>query len=221
MVGLWAGGRGVSEAMFDYPIEVPSSTEYTRLGIDPEATSQEVSEAKAEFVARITTRQREVTQTLEDVYARVEGLRDAVRAFKELDSSGKGGTDRTRVVRRLREFERRAQEVQPRYNALRKETEELAREREEVNSLGVVQSPAEREAYDRLHPPLHLLKLEDARRDAFARDRRLMLPIVRRHVSQFLEDHGEPVHHPSDLTRSDFTADFSHNPLLDGPVEQR
>jgi hypothetical protein len=69
-------------------------------------------------------------------------------------------------------------------------------------------------AYDRAHPPLALLKLEDCADPMFV-DERTHLFLLRLAISAFLEARGEPVFHPSDLTRRDFSDDFRFNPVLD------
>jgi hypothetical protein len=46
-------------------------------------------------------------------------------------------------------------------------------------------------------------------------DRATSLAALRRELERFLLDAGEPVHHPDDTTRMDFTADFRPIPLLD------
>jgi hypothetical protein len=73
-------------------------------------------------------------------------------------------------------------------------------------------------AYDRAHPPLALLKLEDCADPMFV-DERTHLFLLRVAISAFLEARAEPVFHPSDLTRRDFSDDFRFNPLLDRDKE--
>jgi len=68
-------------------------------------------------------------------------------------------------------------------------------------------------------PPLDLLTLTECPSQPFAdpTDTRTPLVQLRRELARFLASHGEDVYHPSDLTRDDFTADFTPNELLDGP----
>lgn len=72
-----------------------------------------------------------------------------------------------------------------------------------------------RATYDAAHPPLPLLRLEPAWDPVFD-DRATSLAALRRELERFLAAAGEPVHHPDDTTRTDFTADFRPTPLLDG-----
>ncbi|TYK43648.1 hypothetical protein [Actinomadura decatromicini] len=73
-----------------------------------------------------------------------------------------------------------------------------------------------RAAYDAQHPPLPLMRLEPAWAPVFD-DRAACLAALRRELEAFLLDAGEAVYFPDDTTRTDFTADFTPTPLLDGP----
>jgi hypothetical protein len=70
-------------------------------------------------------------------------------------------------------------------------------------------------AYDRAHPPLALLKLEDCA-DELLTDERTCLFLLRMAISEFLAARHEQVFHPSDLTRRDFSDELTFNPVLDG-----
>jgi hypothetical protein len=84
----------------------------------------------------------------------------------------------------------------------------------EAHALSLEKSE-HRAAYDAEHPPLPLLRLEPAGDPVFD-DRATSLAAMRRELERFLLDAGEPVHHPDDTTRTDFTADFRPTLLLDG-----
>jgi hypothetical protein len=76
-------------------------------------------------------------------------------------------------------------------------------------------------AYDRAHPPLALLKLEDCA-DEWLVDERTCMFLLRLAISEFLAARHERVFHPSDLTRSDFSDELDFNPVLDtDPHEHR
>jgi hypothetical protein len=92
--------------------------------------------------------------------------------------------------------------------------EALGAKAREVNRWDL-DKPDARHAYDCVHPPLALLKLEDCGGAALT-DRRTYLFLLRSAIAEFLEAQGEEVLHPSDLTRQDFIGDFSFHPLLDG-----
>jgi hypothetical protein len=81
-----------------------------------------------------------------------------------------------------------------------------------------LQREATRLAYDRAHPPLALLKLEDCADPVFV-DERTHLFLLRVAISAFLEARQERVFHPSDLTRREFSDDFRFNPVLDRDQE--
>lgn len=81
-----------------------------------------------------------------------------------------------------------------------------------------LQREAARLAYDRAHPPLALLKLEDCADPVFV-DGRAHLFLLRMAISAFLEARQERVFHPSDLSRREFSDDFRFNPVLDRDLE--
>jgi hypothetical protein len=78
-----------------------------------------------------------------------------------------------------------------------------------------LQREESRLAYDRAHPPLALLKLEDCA-DELLTDERTCMFLLRLAISEFLAAKHEPVLHPSDLTRRDFSDELTFNPVLDG-----
>lgn len=83
----------------------------------------------------------------------------------------------------------------------------------EANGLDLDNSES-RAAHDARHPPLPLLRLEPTWDPVFD-DRATCLAALRRELEGLLRSTGDPVHHPNDLTRAEFTADFTPTPLLD------
>jgi hypothetical protein len=88
----------------------------------------------------------------------------------------------------------------------------------EANAMKL-ESAEQRLAYDSEHPPLALLRLVPPR-SSFFQDRDHALAVLRRTLERLLASRGEPVYFPSDVTRTDFTSDFSYSPLLDPPPER-
>jgi hypothetical protein len=78
-----------------------------------------------------------------------------------------------------------------------------------------LESTEDRMAHDVAHPPLVLLKLRPTWHPVLD-DATIQLYVLRRELEAFLQERGEPVYRPSDLTRTDFTADHTPDPLLDG-----
>jgi hypothetical protein len=78
-----------------------------------------------------------------------------------------------------------------------------------------LESADDRAAYDAAHPPLALLKLRPTWHPVLD-DAAVQHHVLRRELELFLQERGEPVYRPSDLTRTDFTADHTPDPLLDG-----
>jgi hypothetical protein len=100
---------------------------------------------------------------------------------------------------------------------LRRQISERKQGADEINGWNL-DKPEARLAYDCDHPPLALLKL-DPSADAALTEPRTCLFLLRSAIAEFLEARGEAVFHPSDLTRPDFTDDFSFHELLDGDRE--
>jgi hypothetical protein len=78
-----------------------------------------------------------------------------------------------------------------------------------------LESADDRAAHDVAHPPLALLKLRPTGHPVLDRAS-VQFYVLRRELETFLQERGEPVYWPSDLTRTDFTADHTPDPLLDG-----
>jgi len=168
-----------------YPLPRAEGTLYDLLGIGPEASAEEILDAKQsrrnQIVARVAAADREMKQLAE-----------------RTGSDPHAGS----ITDQQRELESRKASL----------NEELDRFNLEMSKL---ENPENRKAYDASHPPCALLKLDSL--DFPLSNRRLLPLLLRREVSQFLEALGEPVFHPSDLTRSDFTGDFTPSPLLQTP----
>lgn len=202
--------------MFDSPIPVPSASHYATLGVRPEATAEELREAMSELAAALRVKKQEVTTALEAVRTAVPGLREAAAEVQKLQADSKADPAAVAAAgRALSQLEVRAVAQNPRYRELCDRERELDDEVLRVNRMAL-QNTTERLAYDRDHPPFELLKLVDCARDELA-DPRVTATRLREELIAFLLARGEPVFHPSDLTRTDFTSDFAPNPLLDGP----
>jgi hypothetical protein len=100
---------------------------------------------------------------------------------------------------------------------LRGQIAERRQQAEEINGWNL-DMPDARLAYDCDHPPLALLKLAPSA-DAALTEPRTCLFLLRSAIAEFLDAKGEAVFHPSDLTRRDFTDDFSFHELLDADRE--
>jgi hypothetical protein len=201
--------------MFDYPLPIPLSTHYTALGLSPESTVEEIREAMEERVIALKRRKEAVDRRMEKVYQAVPELRSAYDKIQILQTGSQesGSTEFLHELRRLGELEQKAERIDPEFKQLRERAAELEGKIHELNRMPL-QNPEARTLYDMAHPPLALLKLAACARDEFA-DTKLTLVLVRRELTCFFVAQGEGVFHPSDLTRDDFLADFSFNPLLD------
>jgi len=202
--------------MFSYPLSLPRNTLYQKLGVDPEATEAELRNAKADYVRDLAGRKAALDARIETVFAQVEGLSQAYAEQREFANKGRGAEeDLAAATRRVHLLEKKALALCPEFAQLRLEAEKLEAEINEVNSYAI-DMPENRAAYDRVHPPLALLKLREWPEAPFG-DRKTALALLRRELVAFLAALGVDVFHPSDLTRRDFSGDFTESEYLDGP----
>jgi len=203
--------------MFDCPLPLPTSTHYDTLGVRPEATAEELREATSELSAALKAKLAAVTAELEEVRKAVPGLREAAEEVKKSQGDAKADPGAAAAAgRKLTQLELQAVTINPRYRDLCNLERELGEEILRVNELGM-ENTAKRQGDDKSNPPFELIKLSDCTRDEMAEEPRLAAARLREEVAGFLAARGEPVFHPNDLTRTDFTGDFTPNQILDGP----
>jgi len=196
--------------MFDYPIPPRRGGIYAQLGLGPEATAEEINEARQELSSHLKQQQKFVQRELDDVYRQLPELRETWTAFKAIEA----GSDKYSELQvKLTKLEEQAVGICSNFKSLREQSEDFERQLHEANLLAI-QNPDDRMEYDRSHPPFELLKLADCADDPLD-DRKVMLAEIRRELSDFFEQSGEQVFHPSDLTRNDFSHDFTRDPSLD------
>jgi hypothetical protein len=209
--------------VFDYPLFVPNFTLYEDLGIEPEATMQQIQDAINERKQEYQTQAGEISKKLYKVYQKVQGLQeteDQALTLKHENPDFRAsnqGKKSLEVHERLDNLRKQAVAENSEYMQLRDQLRDLTAKEENLNNLPL-SNPTNRLDYDRANPPLELLKLaECTRNDLFDRGHgSIALTVLRDELSQFLAEQGEVVFHPSDLTRADFSSDFSYVPLLDG-----
>jgi hypothetical protein len=202
--------------MFDYPLPIPRNTSYQLLDVDPEATAEEISAAQTSIVGALKKEQDAVNRNLKAVYESVPGLEKAYKAVEGLLAKGKQAdpAELRRAQVNLAKLEQKAKKIAPGFQELRERFQELGEKIHNINNLGL-HDPSIRLAYDMRTPPLSLFKLADCGQ-AWFKDNTNILYLLRRELSEFITAKGEVVFHPSDLTRQDFSGDFSFNPILDG-----
>jgi hypothetical protein len=203
--------------MLAFPLFISDTSDYATLGIGPEATSEEINEAKLELIDRIKAIRRQIDRKIDGVYRDVDGLKAASEELKEL--RGRGDVANPEALRaaelRLAGLEEKARLLAPEFQEWTERSAELERQIHDVNRMGI-HKREERLAYDRRNPPFELLQLARPRRDCFS-DPRVVLAMLRRELVELLDSRGEDVFHPSDLIRDDFTGDYCFNPILDTP----
>lgn len=201
--------------MFDYPIPPLRGSLYDRLRLGPEASSEEINEAKQELAARLRARQKVVQRILEEVYQEIPDLRTTWAELKELERAGADADPQKyrQVQVRLSGLEEAALLIRSDFKAIRDEASDLEHQLHEAN-LMPIQNAEDRLEHDRSHPPFELIKLANCTTSPLD-DTKTMLCMVRKELSEFLEQMGEEVFHPSDLTRTDFFHDFTRDHNLD------
>jgi hypothetical protein len=205
-----------ADALFDYPLPVPGETDYQKLGIEPDASDDDVRWALQRAKFGLEKEKKRIEASLSGVYEKV-GLTAAYKQVEDLRRAG-GEADPEALKHaqaKVAELEQRALDTMPEFRKQRERVAEIERRIPELNRLAL-DKPEQRLAYDREHPPLALLKVTGCARDEFLNSPRAIMILLRSELSQFLSARGEAVFHPSDITRDDYTADFTHYPLLDG-----
>lgn len=201
------------KTMFDYPLPPLSSGLYAELGLEPDATAEEINEARQELTSRLKSKRKAIQLELDAVYQQVPGLKDATEKLKALESAEAAADEFRKSQLELARLEERAQQLQPNFRALRDEASELESQIHDVN-LMPLQNPDDRLNYDRNNPPYELIKLADCGASTLD-DPKEILRAVREELSEFFEQAYESVYHPSDLTRQDFVHDFAPDRNLD------
>ena len=209
--------------MFNYPISIPKKTLYRDLGVGPEANDQEIGDAHGALVRKLEKTIGEAQNRLDIIYEQVPGLKESVKNVEQLDAGSSDESTADEARKKLLALEREAGKIDSEYQALKDRIHDTQQHRSDVNRINLRNQEQQRE-YDEAHPPLDLLKLERNSNNPFANDelnldQRVALFATRRELAAFLAEQGEAVFHPSDLGRDDFSADYTYNPLLDGPEE--
>ena len=201
--------------MFDFPFTFPKQTIYQELGLTPEASAEDIREAKSRRQTELKAQCAFVEKALNEVYAKVPGLREALAQEQTLEKSNKASdaVALTDVRRQLSLLIPRALEANLDFRRLQKEHKDLDLQSRDINLI-TLDNPDRRLEYDRRNPPLGLLRFVDAAQDGFVESRTALF-LVRRELSGFFCEKGETVFHPSDMTRREFHRDYAYNQELD------
>jgi len=208
------------DPLFDRPLPLPAVTAYDDLEIEPDATDLEVKWARQDRIDRLESEKAELEQRLAEVRRQVTGLEEASAAVQELRNREGEAPERElrQVQRRFQELEGAARRIDPEFHSHRKRIAEIGGRIESLNVLAL-DSHKKRLAYDRAHPPLALLRLSGPAEVGFLDDVRTAFFLLREELSAFLARPAGKVFHPSDLTREDFSSDFTPYEELDGERE--
>jgi hypothetical protein len=168
--------------LFSLPIPLPVDSIYSELNLDSSASSTEV-----EWAAKILNdgRKAEKAKLEEEVkktIAKVPGLQEALDEWKKVQNSGSSDN---RGLQRLAGLENRALGIDPNFQENRRKAQDLEEKINELNGKNLG-NKAELVKYDESHPPFALMKLAPVERDAFLRQPREALWILRREISHFL-----------------------------------
>lgn len=205
--------------MFDYPLPIPGDTEYQVLGVPPDSTSGEIADARGELVSGFQREKDALDAEIKSVQESVPGLTQAYAKLASIESGSQPDAGSPRAAEAKAESLNKARTEIARLEQktdladIRRRSDNLQSRMDAINALGL-ERPQARSAYNRMHPPLELLQIQACASEAFSGNR-FPLALLREELSRFLAEQGEEVSHPSDLTRADFSADFTYNALLD------
>jgi hypothetical protein len=202
------------DSLFYYPLPVPQRTTYRELGLEPDASDEEVQAAKSAALRRMLDEKNKLDQSIQAVYEQVPGLKEACGEGDQADTLGSRAN-----ASLLAELEAKGLALDSEFREKRRRSAEFKTKVDELNEQAL-EKPSNRRAYDRAHPPLGLLNLDECAASSFL-EGVTCLYLLRKDVAGFLSARGAAVFHPSDLTRDDFSSDFSFNPILDGPDDER
>ena len=201
-------------SLFDLPLPLPSDSLYREMDLEPSATAEEVGWAVKILNDKRQAAKSQLDDDIKATVARVPGL-SAI--YDELSGASGASTGNERKLQKLSELENRALDIDPGFKEKQRKSKELAEKIDALNALDLGKL-AGLAKYDEMHPPYILMKLAPAVRDEFLDQPRTLLWLLRREISRFLENRGEPSAYLNDLDRQDFTADFCPNQILDGDI---
>ena len=202
--------------LFECDLPVPGGSQYTVLGLSPEAMPNDVRDAQRDFILALNQQKNLAEREIEQVSLAVPGLAPAIRELERLRNSSGNAAAVLAAEKILADQQALAQLVNPLYSQLLERVRKLEFEINDLNKLDLA-NPAKRLEYDQANPPFELLKLADCERNELA-DPPVALALLRQSMVEFLDARGEEIYHPSDLTRRDFRSDYTFHPLLDGDV---
>ncbi len=202
--------------MFDYPLIFSRHTLYTKLGISPVATSEDINDAKGEIIRSLNLRSREIEQRLSVIFKKVPNLQSDKERLKSLQNpiEGQNQEEYQKIVISIGKFEKEAEKVDPDYKKLEAEKEQIAKKINEFTLINLEKSEEQRK-YDLITPPCALLKLEQYRLAVIANRRTTLFHVRNELARHFEEELDMECYHPSDFTRRIFISDFEHNHILD------
>ncbi|MBN2202418.1 hypothetical protein JW777_10720 [bacterium] len=202
--------------MFHFPLILSRDTSYAKLGLKPDATANDIQDAKGEILQSLGARKQMLEKRRAGIYEAVPGLETARSRLETMNKSAEK-TDPSALKKlhsEIAALEKEAVRIDPDF---RKIESDLGRIDREVNDINLIEleKREERQKYDLSTPPCILLRFEEFRADVLT-DFRTLLFYARKEFSRFLEEEKN-IHcfHPSDLTRRIFTSDYEYNQRID------
>lgn len=200
--------------MFDVPFSLPSDSLYKKLGLEPTATSAEISNIINRRISELNRELRDVRGALDLIYQKVPGLTATLAKFAALKNDNNAVDELASVQETLNQLETQATAVNSQYPQLQQRLSAIENETLELNRSRL-NSSENRQLYNNATSLFALLQISGGSYDYFS-DNRAVVSILRTDLSQFLEASTEPVYYPNDLVRNNFEFEFSPNRLLDG-----
>jgi chromosome segregation ATPase len=200
--------------MFDVPFNLPSDSLYKKLGLEPTATSAEISNTINRRIGELNRELRDVRSTLDLIYQKVPELTATLANFAALKNNNNARDELAKVQETLKQLEAQATAFNSQYPQLRERLDAIENETLELNR-NRLNSSGNRQLYNDATSLFALLQISGGSYDYFS-DNRAVVTILRTDLSQFLEAAAEPVYYPNDVVRNNFEFEFSPNRLLDG-----
>ncbi len=199
---LQGSNKHIGTAAIEY--QSAQTTKYSALMLTPAASGSDIALA-AEYKKKTAQAALAALHAeMEDLFAPFPGLsklQDAMDKRREYDE------------KQYETLLEKAKKQSPQLLELLQKKRRLEKELETSGEM-VFARHDERVAYDDDNAPFAMLKFED-KASGVPADAMETLMLIRRDILAAMEKSAETVYHPSDLTRTDFTGEYTYHKLLD------
>ncbi len=202
--------------MFNYPVILSRNTSYAKLGLTPDATANEIMDAKGEFLQSLNAQRQALVTRQAKIFEAVPGLPSARSRLDTMKKNSEKSDPAAlkKLNGEIFDLEKEALKADPDFKKIESDILRIDKEVNEINLI-LLEKGEDRRKYDLSNPPCILLRFEDFRADVLS-GYRTKLIYIRKELSRFFEE-IKNLHcfHPSDLTRRIFNTDFEYNKRID------